>query len=44
MSYDDADSLLMRLAKGEKIAGKKAAQIQKIVTINAHKTKLPPVL
>lgn len=44
MSYDDADSLLMRLEKGERITGKKAEQIKKIVATNAHKTKLPQVI
>lgn len=44
MSYDDADSLLMRISKGQPAIGKKAAQIQKIMTVNAHKSKLPPVM
>ncbi|HLC66464.1 MAG TPA: NAD+ synthase [Candidatus Nanoarchaeia archaeon] len=44
MSYDDADSILMRLEKGEKLSSRKAEQIKKIMTINAHKSKLPPVI
>lgn len=44
MGYDDADALLMRISKGQPATGKKAAHIQKIMDINAHKSKLPPVM
>lgn len=44
MSYDDADSLLMRLERGEKLSSKKGAQLMKIITTNAHKSQLPPVI
>lgn len=44
MSYDDADALLMRQARGEPVTGKKGARILKIIAMNAHKTQLPPVL